>query len=765
MSQSTRHSRLGAALLRVAGGAIGRLSSQRSLTVVNYHRVLAQPDPLLDTEPDVATFHWQMALLAECFNVMPLYEALRALDEGRLPPRTVCITFDDGYRSVHDLALPILRKFKLPATVFVTSGFVGGQAGNMWNDRIIHAVQSLPEGTLDLRDIGLECYPLTSIDARKQTALRLTEAGKYLPPLERQNLVERLDRLSGMPHDALMLTPEMLMTLERNGMEIGAHTISHPILTSLDDDSARVEIAAGKAQLEALIGKPVRLFAYPNGKVGQDFDARHVEMVRQAGFFAAFTTAVGRITSGQDRFQLPRSRPWDRTPFRFGLRLLSWMALGKQQPATTLSNKDSNMHDRALLIAFHFPPQAASSGIQRSLSFSRHLPASGWEPAVLTARASVYEAQNPSQLASIPPNLLVRRAFALDAKRHMGWRGRYLNASALPDRWISWCMGAVPAGLSLIRAQRPRLIWSTFPIATAHLIGLALHRLTGLPWVADFRDPMLQPAYPTHKAQRRMYAWIEQQTIRRCSKAVFTTQGAMASYRERFPDLDPNKFVVIENGYDEDAFGAPESATPAAGGRPVTLVHSGLLYDTGRDPSAFLDALARLKARGVIGADTLRIVLRAPGNIAGVSALIDKYGVADLAATAEPVPYRAALAEMAAADGLLLFQGTPFNNQIPAKVYEYFRARKPIFGLVDHKGETARVLGAAGFDDTAYIDDAAEIAARLERFLARLRDNTAHVASLELVERSSRAHRARQLAGVFDEVVYGAVERKEAHAA
>ena len=327
-----RLGRLGAALLRAAGGAIGRFSRQRSLAVVNYHRVLARPDPLLDTEPDVATFHWQMALLAECFNVMPLYEALRALDEGRLPPRTVCITFDDGYRSVHDLALPILRKFGLPATVFVTSGFVGSGNGNMWNDRIIHAVQSLPAGTLDLSDLGLECYSLDSLEARKQTAQRLTEAGKYLPPDQRDNLVARLDRMSGMHHDALMLTPDMVVALERNGIDIGAHTISHPILTSLDDESARHEIADGKRQLEALIGRPVRLFAYPNGKVGQDFDARHVEMVRQAGFFAAFTTAAGAITGDQDRFQLPRSRPWDRTPFRFGLRLLSWMALGNRQP-------------------------------------------------------------------------------------------------------------------------------------------------------------------------------------------------------------------------------------------------------------------------------------------------------------------------------------------------------------------------------------------------------------------------------------------------
>ncbi|THC41679.1 glycosyltransferase [Massilia sp. Mn16-1_5] len=410
------------------------------------------------------------------------------------------------------------------------------------------------------------------------------------------------------------------------------------------------------------------------------------------------------------------------------------------------------MHNRALLIAFHFPPQAASSGIQRSLSFSRHLPASGWEPMVLTAQPRVYINQNPSQLASIPGGLLVRRAFALDAKQHLGWRGRYLNASALPDRWATWALGAVPAGLALIRAQRPKVIWSTFPIATAHLIGLALHRLTGLPWIADFRDPMLQPAYPTNKAQRRIYGWIERQTIRRCSKAVFTTHGAMALYRERFPELAPDKFVVIENGYDEDMFTAAPPAPAPATERPLTLVHSGLLYNTGRDPAPFFEALARLKARGAVDAATLRVVLRAPGNTPNINALIDKHGVGDIVAAAPAVPYAQALTEMLSADGLLIFQGTPFNNQVPAKVYEYFRARRPIFGLVDHAGETARVLDKGGFGDQAYIDDPAEIADVLARFLERVRAGTAHVATPELVAGSSRTHRARQLAALFDEV-------------
>jgi peptidoglycan/xylan/chitin deacetylase (PgdA/CDA1 family) len=316
---------LSAWFLRTAGDLIARCRRRPGLFVVNYHRILARPDPMLDIEPDVATFRWQMKLLAECFNVLPLAEALRLLDAGRLPPRAVCITFDDGYRSVHDLALPVLKEFSLPATIFVTSGYLGGQ--RMWNDRIIDAVQTMPAGELDLSELGLGAYSLNSIDDRRSTAGILTEASKYLPPASRSGVVTRLEALVGdaLPQ-GLMLTPEMVVALDRAGVEIGAHTVTHPILTSLDDAEARTEIASGKEQLEDLLGKPVRFFAYPNGKVDKDFNAAHVRMVRESGFEAAFTTAIGPITTHADRFQLPRSRPWDRTPFRFGLRLLSWLA-------------------------------------------------------------------------------------------------------------------------------------------------------------------------------------------------------------------------------------------------------------------------------------------------------------------------------------------------------------------------------------------------------------------------------------------------------
>ncbi len=326
MTNYKRPTRLTSRFIRSLGDAIApRGIGEGRICIVNYHRILESLDPLLDSEPDVVEFRWQMELLAECFNVMPLHDALHALGTQSMPPRTVCITFDDGYRSTHDLALPILKELNLPATVFVTSGYIG--EGNMWNDKILEAVRRLPSDQLDLRETGLGIHALQTIDERKHTIQKLTQDAKYLPPKERLDLTVRLEELAGEVFDhGLMLTREMVCTMAEQNIEIGAHTITHPILTSLDDNSARHEIEGGKLQLEAITGRPVRLFAYPNGKAGMDFDERHVVMAKEAGFAAAFTTAFGAATNENDRYQIPRCRPWDATPFFYGLRLLRWLA-------------------------------------------------------------------------------------------------------------------------------------------------------------------------------------------------------------------------------------------------------------------------------------------------------------------------------------------------------------------------------------------------------------------------------------------------------
>lgn len=295
------------------------------LCIVNYHRILETHDPLLGNEPDLATFREHMKMLADCFNVLPLHKALHALQSHTMPPRAVCITFDDGYRSTYELALPVLQEFNLPATVFVTTGYVD-QRENMWNDRIVEAVRSIQGDQLDLRPAGAGRYPLTTVTERCVAAHELTQKAKYLPPAERMALITSLEAITDSQAAPLMLSSDMIRALHRAGIEIGAHTVSHPILTSLPDDVALQEMVDSKRTLETIIGEPVRYFAYPNGKAGLDFDQRHMAMARQAGFAAAFTTAPGPVSAAQDIYTLSRSRPWDATTFFYMLRLLRWLA-------------------------------------------------------------------------------------------------------------------------------------------------------------------------------------------------------------------------------------------------------------------------------------------------------------------------------------------------------------------------------------------------------------------------------------------------------
>ena len=412
------------------------------------------------------------------------------------------------------------------------------------------------------------------------------------------------------------------------------------------------------------------------------------------------------------------------------------------------------MVKRVLMVAFHFPPMNASSGIQRTLRFAQYLPEFNWEPTVLTAHPRVYSGVSPASLAEVPPHLQVRRAFALDTVRHLSLRGAYPQWLALPDRWWTWWLGAVPAGLSLIRKLKPDVLWSTYPIATAHLIAYTLHRLTGIRWVADFRDPMVEPDYPSNPLERRAFKWIEYKTLKHCKRAVFASPGALRLCAERYPEPSQSRLTIIENGYDESSFiGAEQAAVAGRSGRgPLVLVHSGIVYPSERDPRPFFAALSELCGNGGIERGALRVVLRATGSDEYLRGLIARYGIEGIVTLEPALPYRAALAEMLAADGLLLLQAAVCNDQVPAKLYEYLRARRPILALTDPAGDTAAVLRNAGIDTIARLDSQAEISRLLVHFLELLRRQSAPVAGEATVAAASRRARTIELARVLDAV-------------
>jgi glycosyltransferase involved in cell wall biosynthesis len=407
-----------------------------------------------------------------------------------------------------------------------------------------------------------------------------------------------------------------------------------------------------------------------------------------------------------------------------------------------------------LMVAFHFPPLAGSSGIQRTLRFAQQLPQFGWRPLVLSADARAYERTSPDLAAELPRELVVRRAFALDTSRHLSLRGRYVASWARPDRWISWRFDAVRQGLRLIREHRPAALWSTYPIATAHVIAAELQRRCGLPWIADFRDPMAQDGYPADPITHRRFEQIEEHALHHAVLSTFTTPGAAAEYRQRYPRAAA-RVRVLENGYDEESFAAAapaeRDATPLNPGA-VTLLHSGIVYPSERDPTQLMAALRLLHDAGEIKPGCFKLRFRAAVADDLLHRLADEHGVRTYVEVLGAVPYRQALAEMLRADGLLVLQAANCNAQIPAKLYEYLRAGRPIVCLTDPMGDTAGVVRAAGLDQIARLDDAREIARCLGRFLCELRDGSVASPAAAAVESASRRHRSQELATLLEQV-------------
>lgn len=312
-----------------SGGERGRLS------ILIFHRVSQQADPVFPDEMDARRFDAVCRWLRKWGNVLPLDEAVRRLSDRTLPPRAMSITFDDGYADNHDQALPILQRHGLTATFFIATGFIGGPG--MWNDMIIEALRATQRPQWSPEDLGLpdpmhQIVKLDSPQARRGVIEAVIAAAKYLPHDQRSAFAERVAAWSGAKsQQRLMMNPDQLRWLHQAGMQIGAHTVSHPILALLDATAVRAEIADSRATLESILNQPVTLFAYPNGRPGEDYSPDTAAIVRELGFSAAVTTAWGAAHSATDRFEIPRFTPWDRSRLRFGGRMLANLWVSRPQ--------------------------------------------------------------------------------------------------------------------------------------------------------------------------------------------------------------------------------------------------------------------------------------------------------------------------------------------------------------------------------------------------------------------------------------------------
>lgn len=308
-------------VLRALADILTFRASQRRLSIFAYHGIWDTDDVCRDEAISVEQFDWQMRLLSRVFNIIPLKQAIAAMENGTLPKRAVVLTFDDGYENNLSVALPVLQKYRVPATFFITASAV--QQGVMWNDLVKEAIYRCDKAELNMPELGLEQVGICSTAEKSELIDQLLEKLKAMRLQQQREAVALICQRTGItPERRLMLTEQQLRQFaSTEGVTVGCHTFYHPMLSVCSQDEVMADLQASKAYLQEIVGEPVDYFAYPYGKYGKHFFAEHVNLVVKAGFKAAVTTDWGVNEPDDSYYLLKRFTPWDNNPVKFFLRM------------------------------------------------------------------------------------------------------------------------------------------------------------------------------------------------------------------------------------------------------------------------------------------------------------------------------------------------------------------------------------------------------------------------------------------------------------
>jgi peptidoglycan/xylan/chitin deacetylase (PgdA/CDA1 family) len=325
----------------------------RGALILLYHRVAELPtDPqLLCVTPGHLAEH--LDILRKEYSPIGLRELAEGYQQGNLPHRPVVVTFDDGYFDNLANAKPLLERHEIPATVFVTTGYIGRQR-EFWSDELERLL--LQPGTLpptvrltingkpyqwnlsDAASYSEEAFErhrawnvLTKHVSGPRQALygEIHQLMRHLPDEEQRNILDTLLAWAGIEpivrstHRTLSAN-ELLSMSEGRLIDIGAHTVTHPVLSSFPPVVQRTEIRGSKARLEDILGQSVTSFAYPYG-FRSDYSDETVAAVKQAGFHRACSSRQDNVWRGNDRFQLPRRIVFDWDGEEFARRLRQWL--------------------------------------------------------------------------------------------------------------------------------------------------------------------------------------------------------------------------------------------------------------------------------------------------------------------------------------------------------------------------------------------------------------------------------------------------------
>lgn len=290
-----------------------------SFQVLIFHRVSDNQDLFFDSMP-VLSFKNLMEMLAENFAVLPLEKLVERAGRNDVPPRTVAITFDDGYRDNYVNAFPILKAVGLPATIFLSTGAL--DTGNLlWHDRVFDAFQRTKVSSMFVE--GKE-YSLKQVPEKQIALEAFLRNLRRCDSQKRDTLIRQLASDLGVvdppPANWSKLDWSEVREMSQEGISFGAHTVTHPILTRMTLSEAKNEIIASKETIERQLGSSVRLFAYPSGG-REHFNDAIKRVLKDADFLCAATTLSGVNDINTDPFELRRTGVWDADPRIFALRL------------------------------------------------------------------------------------------------------------------------------------------------------------------------------------------------------------------------------------------------------------------------------------------------------------------------------------------------------------------------------------------------------------------------------------------------------------
>jgi glycosyltransferase involved in cell wall biosynthesis len=408
---------------------------------------------------------------------------------------------------------------------------------------------------------------------------------------------------------------------------------------------------------------------------------------------------------------------------------------------------------RLLLVTYYYPP-LAGSGVFRPLRLSKYLPRRGWNVTVLTVTDRVRTLKDPALVAEIPPAVHVRRSGSLEprtlflALNRIGLRAltrRLEPWLMVPDDQRGWVLPARRQGLALIREERPDVILSTAGPYSAHLVGLALKRASGLPWVADFRDewttnPYLRERYPT----RWHVAWnqrVERRVLASADRVTCVSEPWLSNLHALLPEAPAERFAVLPNGYDGEHFATPAGPLPDR----FRVVYTGTFYGH-RSPSAFLRAVEHCVSSGSIPRAELEVVLVGHGRPpAGANGLVRTLGHR---------PYFEALALLREAAVLLLVvprAGGAGNHT--GKLFQYLASGRPILALAPEGNVAGALVRESRSGEVTAPDDVPAIAAALERLYHAWRERRPMEQDRAIVERYEATRQAEQWSELLERLV------------